>query len=78
VIDEVERNVDILRFGRVAMVYQTKDGKYSGYWSQDEGQWVESNGGGDRSAISRGLKIANKQSAPDLIILPVKAPEAAQ
>ncbi|MBN1378614.1 MAG: DUF3450 domain-containing protein [Gammaproteobacteria bacterium] len=83
VIDEVDRNVNILRFGRVAMVYQTPDGKYSGYWDPDAGEtgkgdWVESNSGSDRSYISRGLKIANKQSAPDLVILPVKAPEAAQ
>jgi hypothetical protein len=60
------------------MVYQTPDGKYSGYWDQAVGQWVEAGGGSDRNNISRGMKIANKQSAPDLIILPVKAPEAAQ
>jgi dynactin complex subunit len=77
-IDEVDRNVNILRFGRVAMVYQTPDGKYSGYWNEAEGQWVESNGSSERSNISNGLKIANKQAAPDLVILPVKGPEAAQ
>ncbi len=77
-IDGVERGVSVLRFGRVAMVYQTSNGGHSGFWNQETGQWIESNGGADRSNISRGLKIANKQSAPDLVILPVQAPEAVQ
>ena len=77
-IDGVERNVSILRFGRVSMVYQTLDGSDSGFWDQEAGQWQPINSSADRSNISRGLKIANKQSAPDLIILPVNAPEAAQ
>jgi len=77
-VEGVERNVNILRFGRISMVYQTPDGKYSGFWDQAQGKWIESNGGSDRSNISIGLKVANKQSAPDLIILPVQAPEAAQ
>lgn len=77
-VDGVDRNVDILRFGRVALIYQTPDGANSGFWNEDTGAWEELDSGSDRANISRGLKIANKQSAPDLIILPVKAPEAVQ
>jgi uncharacterized phage infection (PIP) family protein YhgE len=77
-IDEEQRQVDILRVGRVALVYQTKDGKYSGHWDMAASQWVELGGGSDRSNIAKGLSIAAKQSAPDLIILPVEAPEVAQ
>lgn len=77
-IDEEERQVDILRVGRVALVYQTPDGKYSGQWDMATNGWIELDSGSDRSNIAKGLKIASKQSAPDLIILPVKAPEVAQ
>lgn len=77
-IDGQERNVNILRFGRIAMVYQTPDGKHSGFWNKETSQWQPTSSGSDRSNIAKGLKIANKQSAPDLIILPVSAPEAAQ
>jgi hypothetical protein len=76
-IEGVDQNVRILRFGRVALVYQTQDGKQSGYWDQDAGAWVAANSGTDRKNISMGLKVADKQ-AMDLVILPVKAPEAAQ
>lgn len=77
-IDEEERKVDVLRVGRVALVYQTPDGKYSGMWDMATNSWVELDSGSDRSNISKGLKIAAKQTAPDMIILPVEAPEVAQ
>jgi hypothetical protein len=76
-IDEVERKVDILRVGRVALVYQTPDGKYFGMWDMAASNWVELGSSSDRSNIAKGVKIASKQSAPDLIILPVEAPIAA-
>ncbi len=77
-IDGVDREVSVLRVGRIAMVYQTPDGKYSGFWSQETGDWEITGSGADRSSFAEGLKIANKQSAPDLITLPVEAPETAQ
>ena len=77
-IDGVERKVSILRVGRISMVYQTPDGDYSGYWDKTAGDWVAADSGADRSNIAQGIKIAEKRSAPDLIILPVQAPEAAQ
>lgn len=77
-IDGTERNVSILRFGRIAMAYQTPDGKYSGFWNEEAGEWQPADSGVVRSNIEKGLKIADKQTASDLIILPVEAPEAAQ
>jgi hypothetical protein len=77
-IDEEERQVDILRVGRIALVYQTPDGKYSGMWDTATNGWKELDSSSERSNIAKGLKIASKQTAPDLIILPVKAPEVAQ
>ncbi|MFC7331731.1 DUF3450 domain-containing protein [Rhodocista pekingensis] len=71
------RQVSFLRFGRVLLAYQTLDGKEQGMWDQRQRQWVvlpESY----RGAIRQGLAVARRQAAPDLIVLPVPAPEAAQ
>ena len=54
--------------------YQTEDGKVSGVWDQDARRWEEA--GAYKNEIRAGLKIAKKQVAPDLLLLPVSAPEA--
>lgn len=76
-VDGVEREVEFLRVGRVAWVYQTADGKYAGVWNQESKSWDPLDGS-YRKYITNGLKIARKQQAPDMIVLPVKAPELAQ
>jgi hypothetical protein len=68
------RTVDFLRVGRVALLYQTLDGREAGFWDAAEGDWVALPGG-YRSAVRQGLQIARKQVAPDLIRIPVRAPE---
>ncbi len=68
-----EVKVDLLRFGRIALVYQTLDGTESGVWNQQERRW-ESIDSSYRTAIKEGLKIARKQTAPDLIRLPLPVP----
>ena len=74
-IDNAERQVDFLRVGRVALVYQTEDGNISGAWDQDSRGWVNL-GNEFKNQIKFGLQIAKKQVAPDLVLLPVGAPEA--
>jgi hypothetical protein len=72
---EAARTVNFLRIGRTALMYQTLDGDETGYWDVDQKTWVEDNGYSDD--VEHGLKVARKQTAPDLIIAPVRAPEAA-
>ena len=74
VIDGVE--VSLLRFGRVALVYQDESGKINMAWNQSARKWVELDAAEYRNHISKGLKIARKQVAPDLIMLPVNAATA--
>jgi hypothetical protein len=74
-IDGATRNVEFLRIGRIALLYQTADGKLSGAWDQDERKWVTL-GNEYKNSIRQGLRIANKQIAPDLVLLPVDTPEA--
>ncbi len=77
VLNGVNSSVDFLRLGRVALYYQRLDGSETGFWNRQERRWqtLSSN---YRRAIHDGLRIARKETAPDLLILPVPAPEAAQ
>ena len=72
-INGQERPVNILRFGRLVLVYQTDDGKENGVWDQEMRQWVPLESAEYRNYIRQGLKIAKKQLPPDIFILPVSA-----
>ena len=74
-IDGATREVEFLRVGRVALMYQSPDGKVNGVWDQQAHQW-QALGNEYKNQIRQGLKIANKQVAPDLVLLPMPAPEA--
>lgn len=74
-VDDRTMQVDFLRIGRVALMYQSEDGQVSGAWDQANGQW-QVLGNEHKNQIRKALKIATKQMAPELIILPVSAPEA--
>ena len=75
-LDGEEREVDFLRLGRVALVYRSFDGSYSGAWNQKTREW-EPLGREYEEAIKAGLRMARKQSAPSLILAPVAAAEDA-
>ncbi len=68
-----ETVVDFLRFGRIALVYQSLDETESGVWDKQNRKW-EPLDASHRSSIRQGLRIARKQAAPDLITLPLPAP----
>ena len=72
-IDGQERPVNVLRFGRLVLVYQTDDAKENGVWDQETRQWVPLKSAEYRNYIRQGLKIARKQLPPDIFILPVSA-----
>ncbi|MGR9114414.1 MAG: DUF3450 domain-containing protein [Gammaproteobacteria bacterium] len=70
-------SVDFLRLGRVALYYQRLDGSETGFWNKETNAW-ETLSSDYRNAIRNGLRIARKEAAPDLLTLPVPAPEAGQ
>jgi hypothetical protein len=74
VSEDKEVMVNFLRVGRIALVYQTLDESEAGVWNQESRRW-EPLEGKFRSAIRQGLRIARKQTAPDLIRLPLPAPK---
>ena len=72
VLDDKETTVDFLRFGRIALLYQSLDQTLNGRWDQETRSWVPLDSS-HRSSIRQGLKIARKQAAPDLVRLPLAA-----
>lgn len=71
-----EREVDFLRVGRIALVYQTTDGAVSGAWDKSAGTWADLPSGEYDAAIRKGIRIAKKQATIELLNMPVSAPEA--
>jgi hypothetical protein len=71
-----QRDVDFLRVGRIALVYQTTDGALAGAWDKSAGAWVELPSGEYDAAIRKGIRIAKKQATIELLSMPVSAPEA--
>jgi len=71
------REVEFLRIGRILLAYQTANKEETGFWNRNAGEW-QVLGDEFRSAITDGLRIARKQTAPNLLMLPISAPEAAQ
>ena len=70
-----KRTVQFVRVGRVALLYQTLDGRETGYWDVGARKWVRD----DSYArdVHEALRVAKKQGAPDLLMVPVPAPEEA-
>ncbi|HNP62353.1 MAG TPA: DUF3450 domain-containing protein [Woeseiaceae bacterium] len=68
------RTVAFLRFGRLGLYYMTLDGLEIGYWDNTSDEWVVLDDG-YRQSLDRAIRIARKQLPPDLIRLPIPAPE---
>ncbi len=69
-IDGDETAVDFLRIGRTALLYQTRDQSRQGVWNKQTRQWEELESS-YRTQVTKALRIAKKQLAPDLLMVPV-------
>ncbi len=72
-VENTEKEVDFLRVGRIALMYQSLDGENMGVWNNQSRAWapldVEY-----KSKLMMALRIAREQAAPDLIKVPLSAP----
>ena len=67
------RTVEFVRLGRIALMYQTLDGAETGYWNAQEKKWMVDNS--YAHAVSEARRVAKKDGAPDLLTVPVPAPQ---
>jgi hypothetical protein len=74
-VDDDTREVEFLRVGRVALLYQSLDGSSIGAWNTKKSDWQPLDGRYRRD-IRLGLKVAKKQAAPEMLTLPILAPES--
>ena len=71
-------DVNMVRIGRVALMYQTTDRQQTGAWNNDTRQWETLAPGQYRAAVQQAVRVASQLDAPRILELPVMAPEAAQ
>jgi hypothetical protein len=71
------RTVQFLRLGRVGLYYLALDGSEAASWHPREKRWIELD---DNfcEPIRQAILIAERQLPPDLVKLPLPAPEAVQ
>lgn len=77
-IDGATLEVDVLRLGRIGLYYQTNDAGATGMWDPAAGGWMPLEGSDARNQVRRGIRIARKLVAPDLLLLDIPAPEVAK
>lgn len=65
------REAEMVRLGRVTLLYRTVEGGETGYWDNASKQWVPDPDSADY--IEEALSIAKEERAPDLIMVPVPA-----
>ena len=75
--DGSSANVEFLRLGRVALFYRTLNDSEIGRWNKRERKW-EAVDSGYLSSLKNGIAVARQQVAPDLVYLPIDAPEASK
>ncbi len=71
--DDEPLSVEYLRIGRVALYYQSLDGRGSAYWDAAGQDWVPLAAEFNRG-IAEALRVARNQLAPRLLTLPMSSP----
>jgi hypothetical protein len=73
-IDGATRSFNILRIGRIGLFFQSDDTRITGRWNNGARQWEVDNSA--RNEVRKGLRMARQLIAPELIVVPLSAPEA--
>ena len=70
-VDNQTITVDYFRIGRLGWYYRSANGRETGYWDKFSENWVHT-GGKLNDEIKLALDIANRQTPPNFITLPVQ------
>ena len=76
-IEGQPREVNVLRVGRLSLVYQSSDESLTGAWDNKKQEWVELDNS-YRNPTKKGLRIANRLATVSMLELPIPNPEAVQ
>ncbi|PHR65742.1 DUF3450 domain-containing protein [Pseudidiomarina marina] len=69
-VDGQSQDVEFLRMGRTVLLYKTRDGSTMGVWNQQQREWQPLDSS-YASNVQEAIRVARKQLAPDLLMLPV-------
>ncbi len=72
-----ERKVDVLKIGRIVLVYQSPDGSDTGRWNNQTKQW-EPLDSEYQASVRNGIRMARNQLSRDMLTLPITGAEAAR
>lgn len=70
-VDGKSFDADVLRVGRISLMFTLIGQNTTGYWNLKENQWKIENGSSFRRFVEQGLKVARKETAPEMINIPV-------
>jgi len=73
-IDGVTREYNMLRVGRIGLYFQSDDTSVTGWYNQAAKKY-EVLDSENRNEIRKGIRIARQLVAPELVLIPVPAPE---
>jgi len=73
-----DRDVNIIRVGRIALMFQSTDRQITGMWDRDTRSWVEIDAGEYRTAIQSAIRVTSGLDSLRIIDLPIVAPELVQ
>jgi len=74
-VDGQEQEVNYLRIGRIALVLQSRDKQNMRVWDQKYKLWKPLDSS-YKTQVNKGLRMAQKQLAPDMIVMPVPVASA--
>jgi len=72
--DGATREYNMLRIGRIGLYFQSDDTSVTGWYNQADGNF-EPLDNENRNEIRKGLRIARQLVAPELVLIPLPAPE---
>lgn len=75
-VEGVDLNVNILMVGRVALLYQDSDRKYTGIYDKSTRQWVPLDNATYANGVYNAIRMARQEVPQDIMRLPIPAPEA--
>jgi len=64
-------DAEVLRIGRIALMFQLIGQETTGYWSTQDNAWQVDTDGSYRRFVEQGLKVAYKETAPEMINVPI-------